>query len=82
MDSTHKQETGLCIYKPKDNVAYKFNSNILRTRHLKSLYLFVKLFYIFTCITYIPNYSTITCVNTHVNRDSMTNKIRSYFSKK
>ena len=63
-------------------MVYKFNSNIVRTGPFKSFYLFVKFLYIFTCITYTTNYCTVTCINTHVKRDSMTNNYRSIFLKK
>ena len=69
----------LWIYKLGDKMVYKFNNNIHRPGPFKSFYSFVKFFYIFTCIIYITNYSTITCINTHVNRAFITNKIRSIF---
>ena len=80
----------LYLYKPGNKMSNKLNSNhrtkswplIFRTGSFKSLYSFVKFFYIFTCIKYVTNYSTITSINTHVNKDSITNKIRSFLLKK
>ena len=82
MGSINDKRMSLYLFKPRNIVANKLNSNIFRTGLFNSLYYFVKFFYIFTCIKYVTNYSTITCINTHVNKDSMTNKIKSFFLKK
>ena len=69
MGSINDKKMPLYLYKPGNKVVNKLNSNILRTGPFKSLYSFVKIFYIFTCIAYVTNYSTITSINTHVNKD-------------
>ena len=78
MGSINDKRMPLYLYKPGNKVANKLNNNIFRTGPFKSLYSFVKFFYIFTCMKYVTNYSTITCINTYVNKDSMANKIRSF----
>ena len=82
MGSINDKRMPLYLYKPGNKVVSNLNSNIFRTGLFKSLYLFVKFFYIFICIKYVTNYSTITCINTNVNKNLMTNKIRSFFLKK
>ena len=82
MGSINDKRMPLYLYKPGNKVSNKLNSNIFRTGPFKSLYSFVKFFYIFICMKYVTNYGTITCIKTNVNKDSMTNKIRSFFLKK